>query len=179
MDVLDQIKTNLDCNQTLQQDIKGEIMHQIEIFHSTFPDISLDTLNNKIAGVKISKMNLYDRRGPVVYDPVNNEILFSKKCLEGDYDANHMLMKGIIGMISACDNYYGFNKNNSLAALNLGVTEMLANTLVGNEGTCDFEEELLATNLISKIIGRDIMFEAFFNNDAETIFKKLLEAEVG
>lgn len=179
MDVLDQIRTNLDSNQTLQQDIKGEMMQLIELFHNTFPEVSLDTLINKIAEVKISKMNLYDRRGPVVYDPVNNEILFSKKCLEGDYDANHMLMKGIIGMISACDNYYGFNKNNSLAALNLGVTEMLANVLVGNEGTCDFEEELLATNLISKIIGRDIMFDAFFNNDAETIFKKLLEAEVG
>lgn len=179
MDVLDQIKTNLDNNQTLQQDIKGDMMQLIELFHNTFPDVKLDTLNNRIQSVQVSKMNLYDRRGPVIYDSVNNEILFSKKSLEGDYDAKHMMMKGIIGLISACDNYYGFNKNNSLAALNLGITEMIANTLVGNEGICDFEEELLATNLICKIIGRDIMFDAFFNNDAETVFKKLLEAEVG
>lgn len=179
MDVLDQIKTNLDNNQTLQQDIKGDMMQLIELFHNTFPDVKLDTLNSRIQSVQVSKMNLYDRRGPVIYDSVNNEILFSKKSLEGDYDAKHMMMKGIIGLISACDNYYGFNKNNSLAALNLGITEMIANTLVGNEGICDFEEELLATNLICKIIGRDIMFDAFFNNDAETVFKKLLEAEVG
>ena len=89
------------------------------------------------------------------------------------------MMKGIIAIISSKDDYYGFNKNNSLYALTIGFTEMLANTLVGNEGTCDFEEEVLTTNLISKVIGRDIMFDAFFNNDAETIFKKLLEAEVG
>ena len=41
------------------------------------------------------------------------------------------------------------------------------------------EEEVLTTNLISHIIGRDIMFDAYFTNDAEMIFKKLLEAEVG
>ena len=55
---------------------------------------------------------------------------------------------------------------------------MLANMLVGNEGKCDYEEELIATNLISQIIGRDTLFDAYFNNDAETVYKKLLEAEV-
>ena len=179
MDILDQIKSNLDSNQSLQPNIKEEMLQLIKIFRETFPDVSLETLNNKIKDVKVGKIKLYERKGPVVYDVVNNEILFSKKSLEEDYDAKHLMMKGIIGMISACDNYYGFNKNNSLYALTVGFTEMLANTLVGNEGICDFEEELLATNLISKIIGRDIMFDAYFNNDAETIFKKLLEAEVG
>lgn len=179
MDILDQIKSNLDSNQSLQPNIKEEMLQLIKIFRETFPDVSLETLNNKIKDVKVGKITLYERKGPVVYDVVNNEILFSKKSLEEDYDAKHLMMKGIIGMISACDNYYGFNKNNSLYALTVGFTEMLANTLVGNEGICDFEEELLATNLISKIIGRDIMFDAYFNNDAETIFKKLLEAEVG
>ena len=179
MDILNQIKSNLDSNTTLQQNVKEEIFDLINLFHQTFPDVDLNTLNERIKNVKLGKNELYDRRGPVVYDAVNNEILFSKKSLEGDYDAKHLMMKGIIAMISSKDDYYGFNKNNSLYALTIGFTEMLANTLVGNEGTCDFEEEVLTTNLISKIIGRDIMFDAFFNNDAETIFKKLLEAEVG
>ena len=74
--------------------------------------------------------------------------------------------------------YYGFNKDNSLVALNIGYTEMLANFLVGNEGICDYEEELLATNLISQIIGEETLFNAYFNNDAETVYKKMLEAEV-
>ncbi len=179
MDILDQIKSNLEINESLTKEVKDEMLELIILFHQTFPDVKLEQLNLKIKDVKVGKITLYERKGPVVYDAVNNEILFSKKSLDGDYDAKHLLMKGILGMISSHDNYYGFNKNNSLEALNIGFTEMLANTLVGNEGICDFEEEVLTTNLISHIIGRDIMFDAYFTNDAEMIFKKLLEAEVG
>lgn len=181
MDIINQIKANLDTNNYLSEEIKKQIFELINLFHQTFPNINLDKLKEKIGNVKVGKISLYERKGPVVYDIKNNEILFSKKCLEDDYDVNHLMMKGLIAVISTSsnDDYYGFNKNNSLYALTLGFTEMLANTLVGNEGKCDFEEELLATNLISQIIGKDIMFDAFFNNDAETIFKKMLEAEVG
>ncbi len=178
MDVLDEVKSNLDSNQSLTPEVKDEIFHLIILFHQKFPNVSLETLKERIKDVKVGKITLYERRGPVVYDAINNEILLSKRDLEGDYDPRHLMMKGLLGLISACDNYYGFNKNDSLYALNMGFTEMLANTLVGNEGICDFEEELLATNLISKIIGRDILFDAYFNNDAEIVYKKLLEAEV-
>ena len=179
MDILEQIKDNLYSNESLTIEVKEQIFKLISLFHQTFPDVALDKFNERIGNVKVSKVSMYERKGPVVYNVIDNEILLCKKSLEGDYDADHLMMKSIIAMISACDNYYGFNKNNSLYALTIGFTEMLANTLVGNEGICEFEEELLATNLISKIIGRDIMFDAFFNNDAETIHKKLLEAEVG
>lgn len=178
MDTLEKVKLNLDSNENLSEDIKEQMFNLITIFNQAFPDIKLDELCSRIKNVKLGKITLYERKGPVVYDSVKNEIMLSKKSLEEDYDPQHLMMKGIIAMISAHDNFYGFNKNNSLYALNLGFTEMLANTLVGNEGICDFEEEVLATNLVSKIIGRDIMFDAYFNNDAETIFKKLLEAEV-
>ena len=93
------------------------------------------------------------------------------KILKRKYD----LQLYIVGDGPDIDNY----KNNSLYALNIGFTEMLANSIIGNEGLSDFEEEVLVTNLVSKIIGRDIMFDAYFNNDAEIILKKLLEAEVG
>lgn len=178
MDILDEIKSNLDNNQFLTPEVKDEIFQLIILFHQTFPNVKLETLKKRIKDVKVGKITIYERKGPVVYDAVNNEILLSKRSLDGEYDPKHMMMKGLLGMISACDNYYGFNQNDSLYALNLGFTEMLANTLVGNDGVCDYEEEVLATNLISKIIGRDILFDAYFNNDAETVFKKLLEAEV-
>ncbi len=178
MDMLDEIKSNLESNQSLTQEVKDEILNLIILFHQTFPNVNLETLKSRIKDVKVGKITIYERKGPVVYDPIKNEILLSRRSLEDDYDARHMMMKGLLGVISACDNYYGFNKNDSLYALNLGFTEMLANTLVGNEGTCDYEEELLATNLISKIIGRDVLFDAYFNNDAETVYQKLLEAEV-
>lgn len=178
MVMLDNVKSNLENNSNLTQSVKDEIFNLIILFHQKFPNVSLDVLNSKIGNVKIGKSSIYERKGPVVYDAVNNEILLSRRGLEEEYDIKHLMMKGILGLISASDNFYGFNRNDSLSALNLGFTEMLANTLVGNDGKCDFEEEVLATNLVSMIIGQDILFDAYFNNDAEVLFKKLLEAEV-
>lgn len=178
MDILDQIKSNLNDNPNLTLEVKNELLELIILFNQEFPNVSLETLNSKIKDLKIGKISKYERVGAVVYDVLKNEILLSKSSLESDYDVRHLMMKGLLGIISSADNYYGFNKNDSLYALNIGFTEMLANALVGNEGRCDYEEEVLATNLISKIIGKDVMIDAYFNNDAEIVYKKLLEAEV-
>jgi hypothetical protein len=178
MDKLDEIKSNLATNENLTEEIKEEMFGLIVIFHQNFPDISLENLKEKVKDVKIGKLGVFERRGPLVYDVIRNEIAFSNKKLKDDYDANHLMMKGILGMITSNGEYYGFNKNNSLNALNIGFTEMLANFLVGNDGICDYEEELLATDLVSQIIGRETLINAYFSNDAETVYKKLLEAEV-
>jgi len=178
MDILDEIRSNLETNGNLTEEIKADMFDLIVIFHQNFPNIDLEKINSRIKDVKLGKIGVFERRGPIVYDVVKNEISFSNKKLRDDYDANHLMMKGILGMITATDNYYGFNKNNNLNALNVGFTEMLANFLVGNEGICDYEEELLAANLVSQIIGKDTLIDAYFNNDAELVYKKLLEAEV-
>lgn len=178
MDILDEIRSNLATNENLTSEIKTKIFELTVLFHQKFPDVSLEKLKEKIKDVKLGKISVFERKGPIIYDVLKNEIAFSSKKLKEDYDANHLMMKGILGMISSAEDYYGFNKNNSLRALNIGFTEMLANFLVGNEGICEYEEELLATNLISQIIGKEILFDAYFNNDAEIVYKKMLEAEV-
>ena len=150
----------------------------IILFHQKFPDVNLDRLKEKIRDVKLGRIGVFERKGPVVYDSLKNEISFSNSKLSGDYDVDHLMMKGILGMIASHDDYYGFNKDDQLRALNVGYTEMLANFLVGNDGVCDYEEELLATNLVSRLIGEDTLFHAYFNNDADIIFRKMLEAEV-
>ncbi len=179
MDILDEIRNNLATNANLTEEIKDKMFELTVLFHQKFPDVSLEKLKEKIKDVKLGKIGVFERKGPVIYDSLKNEICFSNKKLHEEYDANHLMMKGILGMISSYEDYYGFNKDGSLRALNIGYTEMLANFLVGNEGTCDYEEELLATNLISQIIGQDVLFNAYFNNDSEIIFKKMLEVEVG
>ena len=178
MDIVDEIKNNLTANENLTDEVKDKIFELVIIFHQKFPDVSLERLKEKIKDVKLGKIGVFERKGPVIYDALKNEICFSRKKLEGDYDANHLLMKGLLGMISSMEDYYGFNNDGRLKALNVGYTEMLANFLVGNEGVCDYEEELLATNLISCIVGQDTLFHAYFNNDADTVLKKMLEAEV-
>lgn len=179
MEILDEIRSNLAANESLTSEVKTKMFQLIVLFHQKFPDVNLERLKEKIKDVKLGKIGVFERKGPVIYDSLKNEICFSNKKLHGDYDANHLMMKGILGMISSYEDYYGFNKGDSLRALNIGYTEMLANYLVGNEGICDYEEELLATNLISQIIGQDTLFNAYFNNDAEIVYKKMLEAEVG
>lgn len=178
MDILDEIRNNLAANENLTSEIKTKMFELTVLFHQKLPDVNLESLRDKIKDVKLGKISVYERKGPVIYDVIKNEIAFSNKKLKEDYDANHLMMKGIIGMVSSSNDYYGFNKDNSLRALNIGLTEMLANFLVGNEGICDYEEELLATNLIAQIIGKDTLLNAYFNNDAETVYKKMLEAEV-
>ena len=179
MDILDEIRSNLATNANLTDEVKDKMLELTVLFHQKFPDVSLERLKEKIKDVKLGKIGVFERKGPVIYDSVKNEICFSSKKLQGDYDANHLMMKGILGMISSYEDYYGFNKDGRLRALNIGYTELLANFLVGNEGICDYEEELLATNLISQIIGQDVLFDAYFHNDSDVIFKKMLEVEVG
>lgn len=178
MDILDEIRSNLAANDNLTKEVEEKIFELTVLFHQKFPNVGLERLKEKVKDVKLGRIGVFERKGPVIYDAVKNEICFSNKKLQGEYDVNHLMMKGILGMISSCDDYYGFNKDDNLKALNIGYTEMLANFLVGNEGICDYEEELLATNLISQIIGEETLFNAYFNNDAETVYKKMLEAEV-
>ena len=39
------------------------------------------------------------------------------------------MMKGILGMISSCDDYYGFNKDDNLKALNIEQMNFLADEM--------------------------------------------------
>ncbi len=178
MDILDEIRSNLTANVNLTEEVKDKIFELTILFHQNFPDVSLERIKEKVKDVKLGRIGVFERKGPIIYDTVKNEICFSNKKLQEDYDANHLMMKGVLALISSTDTYYGFNKDDKLKALNVGYTEMLANFLVGNEGVCDYEEELLATNLISQIIGEDTLFNAYFNNDADAIFRKMIEAEV-
>ena len=179
MEILDEIRSNLAANQNLTDEVKAKMFELCVLFHQKFPDVNLGKLKEKIKDVKLGKIGVFERKGPVIYDALKNEICFSNKKLHEEYDANHLMMKGILGMISSNEDYYAFNQNGKLRALNIGYTEMLANFLVGNEGVCDYEEELLATNLISQIIGVDVLFQAYFTNNADLVYKKMLEAEVG
>ena len=178
MDILDEIRSNLAANDNLTKEVQEKIFELTVLFHQKFPAVSLERIKEKVKEVKLGRIGIFERKGPVIYDAVKNEICFSNKKLQGDYDANHLMMKGVLALIASTETYYGFNRDDSLKALNIGYTEMLANFLVGNDGICDYEEELLATNLISQIIGEETLFNAYFNNDADTVYKKMLEAEV-
>lgn len=179
MDILEQIRLNLNANKELTKDFKFKIFEFILLFNKKFPNIDLTTLSSKISTVTFEKVSSYERRGTFNYDAAKNRVMYdAKRIKEDDYDIDNLLMKAVIALISSTDTYYGFNKDDKLSALNKAVTEMIANHVIGNEGTSDYEEEIIIANLISKIIGVDLLIESYFKNDSDTILRRLVEVEV-
>lgn len=178
MDSLEQVKTSLNSNTNLPNDIKEKFISLAEIFIRKMPSINLTRLCKNLQTVKVGKLSKFDKKGTYYYDVMENKIQFSDS-LEGNYDIDHLFMKAILEMTTSNGSFTGFNSDERLRALNVAYTEILANYIVGNEGDTDFEEEVLITNLISLIVGKDTMYESYFTNNGEPIIKAMQEAEVG
>lgn len=178
MSFLEEIRISLKSNPNLTDEIRNKLFELIIVFNKKMPDINLSKLNEKLKTVKLGKLSKFERKGTYYYDVFKNEILFSKE-LESNYDIDHLLTKAILQMSTSTDTFTGFNSDDRLRALNLAYTEILANYIVGNEGDSDLEEEMLVTNLLSHIVGKDTMFNSYFTNNGEPIIKAMQDAEVG
>ena len=178
MRLLEEIRVSLKSNPNLTDEIRNKLFELIIVFNKKMPDINLSRLNEKLKTVKLGKLSKFERKGTYYYDVFKNEILFSKD-LESNYDIDHLLTKAILQMSTSTETFTGFNSDDRLRALNLAYTEILANYIVGNEGDSDLEEEMLVTNLLSHIVGKDTMFNSYFTNNGEPIIKAMQDAEVG
>ena len=178
MNSLEEIRMSLKSNPNLTDEIRNKLFELVARFNKKLPEINLSRLNNKLKTVKIGKISNFERKGTYYYDVFKNEILFSRH-LEGNYDIDHLLMKAILEMSTATNSFTGFNSDERLKALNLAYTEILANYIIGNEGKSDLEEEVLVTNLLSHIVGKDTMFNSYFTNNGEPIIRAMQDAEVG
>ena len=178
MDYTKIIRLSLANNPNLTEEIREKLYSLTTVLNKKIPEANLAKLNEKLSSVKISKMGKFERRGTYFYDVKKNEILFSS-ALQGNYDVDHLLMKALLEMSASTKDYTGFNSDERLMALNYAYTEILANYVIGNEGQSDLEEEVLITNLLSYIIGKEVLFNSYFTNNGEPIIKALQEAEVG
>lgn len=178
MSFLEEIRVSLKSNPNLTDEIRNKLFELVIVFNKKMPDINLSRLNEKLKTVKLGKLSKFERKGTYYYDVFKNEILFSKD-LESNYDIDHLLTKAILQMSTSTETFTGFNSDDRLRALNLAYTEILANYIVGNEGDSDLEEEMLVTNLLSHIVGKDTMFNSYFTNNGEPIIKAMQDAEVG
>lgn len=178
MSFLEEIRMSLKSNPDLTEEIKNKLFELIIIFNKKMPDVNLSRLNERLKTVKLGKLSKFERKGTYYYDVFKNEILFSRD-IEGNYDIDHLLTKAILQMSTSTESFTGFNSDDRLRALNLAYTEILANYIIGNEGDSDLEEEMLVTNLLSHIVGKDTMFNSYFTNNGEPIIKAMQDAEVG
>lgn len=175
--MIEDIKVILDENPNITNEVKENLLELINIFISNFKDVSLDTLKERLKSLKIKRESMYLAKLPCEYKPYNNEIVINVPRFE-ECDAKHWLMHALLGIITAKDNYYGFNNaDDTFIALNEGYTEIVTNFLVGDVEDNFYTDEIIMTNLISKVIGEDIFYEAYFNNDSGRLLKAMIEAE--
>lgn len=165
---LNEIKNTLDTNPSLTE-MKENMMELITIFHTSFPQVDLANLNERLKTLTFLRGSKFLIHTSSFYDPIANEILLNKSKLTDDVDGKHILMRELLNIITAKDNYTGFNKDHAYEALNIGYTEILTNFLVGNEYESEFEDEIIATNMIAGVVGNDTLFQAYFNNDVNLL----------
>ncbi len=175
--MLDTLKVTLNTNENISGEVKENLMELITIFVKTFKDVDLTNLNNRLKDLKIKIESKFLVRMPCRYNAFTNEILINEEMLKNS-DARHWLMHCLLGVITGNENRYGFTTtDNKMIALCEGYTEILTNYLVGDVDNNYFTDEIIMTNLISKVIGEDILFEAYFNNNSEMILKAMIAAE--
>ncbi len=175
---MEEIKAILDANENLTEEVKDNLMELITIFHEIFKDVDLTVLKERLKTLKIKRESMYLVKMPCKYIAHNNEIAINYGLIT-ESDARHWLMHSLLGVITAKDNHYGFNDDNdTFLALNEGYTEILTNNLIGDVDNNFFTDEIIMTNLISKVIKEDVLYNAYFNNDPKMLVKAMAEAEV-
>lgn len=174
MITLEEIKGSLDSNMNLNDDIKDNIYGLIDLFHKNYPNISLDNLNNHLKTLKIEKSNKFINKRISKYNFGTNVLEFNIDRINEGYDMKHALMFELLNIITNNGKQVGFNLNNKFEALNAGYTEILTNNLVGNDSDIEnLVNEVVSTNMLAIIIGNDVLFDAYFNNDTELLVKTL------
>lgn len=175
MTTLEDIKGTLDSNSNLDDELRDNIYSLVHIFNTKYPEISLDNLNRNLKTLKIVKSNKFMNKRVSKYNLNTNVLEFNIEKINSGYDMKHVLMYSLLEVITNNGIQVGFNKNNKFEALHAGYTEIIANYLVGNESDInDLEDEIITTNMISLLVGNDIIFNAYFNNDTESLINSLM-----
>ncbi len=176
---LEDVLKAIDSNSNIEKEVKENIKELIVIFNRTFPNIDLSNFAKRIMNLKIEKSNKFINKRVVKYNFKTNILEFNVDEINKGYDMKHILMHGILNVISSNDVQTGFNYNDKFLALNEGYTEILANNIVGNESEISYlDDEVISTNLIATMIGNDVLFESYFNNDTNKLVMALVNEGV-
>lgn len=176
--MLEEAMKAIDENTTLEIEVKEEIKNLIVTFNTFFPNISLENFINRIKTLKFEKTNKFVSKKIFDYIPLTNVLSFNVDKIKKEYDMKHVLMSALLNIITAHNNTYGFDYENRFLTFNIGYTEILSNFLVGNEGDIsDYDDEIIATNLIAELVGHDVLFEAYFSNNHMKLANAIHEME--
>ncbi len=133
MDILEKTELSLQKNQHMSDNLKINFLELVTIFHNAFKEVPLDNFNERISSLIIERGNKFLNKDALEYDCKNNILSISEALLEEEQDARHALMVAVLKIITAKENFYGLANEEKYAALNIGITEVIADFLVGNE----------------------------------------------
>lgn len=166
-------------NNNIDNEFKDLIQELIIIFSKFFPNVDLTNLNSRLDTLKIVKSSKFVSNDIIDYNSTNNELLFNLEEIMKDYDLRHVLMHGLLRIITSHDNTFGFDQNNRFVALNIGYTEIITNFIIGNDSELTiFDDEVIATNLIADVVGHDVLFQAYFTNNSNLLATTLMNKGV-
>lgn len=179
MVTVEQVLQALQNNMSLDSAVKSNFEELIRVFNAKYPNASLVNLYNVLPTLKIEKSNKFVNKRIFKYSIGTNTLEFNIDRMNEDYDMKHILMVALLNMIGNNGQYIGFNQNNKFEALQAGYLEILANSLVGNEAEESYlEDEMISTNLICTMVDPDVLFQAYFTNNANMLADALVQEGV-
>lgn len=177
---LEDVKIALDSNPNLDDELRDNFYSLTYIFNQKYPKIDLTNLCNNLKTLKVEKSSKFLNKRVSKYNFMTNVLEFNIDKINEGYDMKHIMMYELLNIITNNGSLTGFNLNDKFRALNAGYTEILANNLVGNDSEIPhLESEVISTNMIALVIGEDVMFNAYFNNDAALLTKAMIEKGFG
>lgn len=170
---LKRVEDALSKNAAFNESLGNNVLELVEIFNKTFPEVSLDHLCDNLKNLKIERVSKFVSPMPIDYNAKLNKLTINESELEKVEDSKNILMNIIIRLIATHNGIMGFDTDGSFLALNVGYIAGMANMLVGNEAEHDiFADEIIAANIFGKLIGDDILAEAFFGNNPSLILDR-------
>lgn len=160
-------------NKYIDAKLEQNILELLEIFTSTFRGVDLSGLINNLRTLTVEKTSTFVNPNAIDYNPKLNKLTINPKVLENTVDVKNLFMNILIRLIASKNGITGFDTDGSFKALNLGYIASTANMLVGNENEYDkYQDEILAVNMFSEIVGTDTLFNAFFTNNPGLIYNQ-------
>lgn len=174
MNMVDEIRYVLDNNANLSPEFRNDLFELILIFNSRFPGVPLDDLKKHLEKLQVKRINKFLNCNVSMFDNKESILYLNSSKIDNGYDVKHVLMYELLNMISSNDHQTGFIRDGKFIALNVGYTEILANFLVGNEGDMLlYPDEAIATNLISTMLGVNVLATAYFTHNTDLLIDSL------
>ncbi|MDD3452823.1 MAG: hypothetical protein PHN42_00905 [Bacilli bacterium] len=171
---IDDIINLIKENNTLNNDLKQNIGKCLIEYFSENQNLDLNNFYENFSKLKITKTSILNKVETYKYNPIKKELQINDEYLLSDnVNADNIYMQITLDLIHSNDYQIGFGVE-KLQALNKGLRETIASKLVGEEHKENFiSDEYIYTQLIGRIIGVDILMQAYQNIDEKLIIETL------